>query len=85
MGVSSAKVYVAVEADFLPDGRILPRAVTWENGVRYPVDRVLDIRRGASLKAGGAGIRYTVRIGRSTTCLYLEDNRWFVERRRAEA
>ena len=34
---------------------------------------------------GGAGLRYTVRIGRSTTCLYLEENRWFVERRGAEA
>ena len=75
------KVYVAVEADFQPDGRILPRSVTWENGKKYAIDRVQDIRRGASLKAGGAGIRYTVRIGRSTTYLYLEENRWFVERR----
>ncbi len=77
------KVYVAVEADFQPDGKILPRSVTWEDGRKYAIDRVTDIRRAASLKAGGVGIRYTVRIGRSTTWLFLEDNRWFVERRSA--
>ena len=72
---------MAVEADFLPDGRILPKSVTWEDGKKYAIDRIQDIRKAASLKAGGAGIRYTVRIGRATTCLYLEENRWFVERR----
>ncbi len=77
----STKVYVAVEADFQPDGKILPRSVTWEDGRKYLIDRVEDIRRAASLKAGGVGIRYTVRIGRSTTWLFLEENRWFVERR----
>ena len=39
------------------------------------------MRRAASLKAGGAGTRYTVRIGRSETYLFNEDGRWFVERR----
>ena len=75
------KVYVGVEADFQPDGKILPRSVTWEDGRKYTIDRVTDIRRAASLRAGGVGIRYTVRIGRSTTWLFLEENRWFVERR----
>ncbi|MBR4691343.1 MAG: hypothetical protein IKP17_01160 [Oscillospiraceae bacterium] len=79
--MEQTKVYVAVEADFLPDGRILPKSVTWEDGKKYAIDRIQDIRKAASLKAGGAGIRYTVRIGRATTCLYLEENRWFVERR----
>lgn len=77
----SAKVYVSVEARFEPDGRIIPTSVTWEDGHRYDIDRILDIRRAASLKAGGAGIRYTVRIGRQETFLFLEDRRWFVERR----
>ena len=30
---------------------------------------------------GGAGIRYTVRIQNRETYLFLEENRWFVERR----
>lgn len=75
------KVYVAVEADFTREGDILPRRVLWEDGRYYNIDRVEDVRRAVSLKAGGAGLRYTVRIGRRTTCLYLEENRWFVERR----
>ena len=75
------KVYVDVTARFDKDGQITPVSVTWEDGRRFPVDRVLDIRRAASLKAGGAGIRYTVRILGKETFLFLEENRWFVERK----
>ena len=62
-----------------------PGVVLYEEGLddRVIDGAVTDIRRAASLKAGGVGIRYTVRIGRSTTWLFLEDNRWFVERRSA--
>jgi len=45
------------------------------------VDRVLDVRPAASLKAGGAGTRYTVRIRGRQTYLFREEDRWFVERR----
>ena len=76
-----AKVYVAVEARFEPDGRMTPTAVIWEDQTRYEIDRVLDVRRAASLKAGGSGIRYTVRIGRTETFLFLEEDRWFAVRK----
>jgi len=75
------KVYVAVTARFDPEGKIRPLSITWEDGREYVIDRILDVRRAASLKAGGAGIRYAVRIGRTETYLFLEENRWFVERR----
>ena len=40
----------------------------------------VDIRRAASLKAGGLGWRYTCRIHGQERCLYREDDgRWFVE------
>ena len=77
----SPKVYVAVQARFEPDGRLQPLSVTWEDGREYAVDRVLDARRAASLKAGGAGMRYRVRIGRTETYLFREEDKWFVERR----
>lgn len=77
----SPKVYVAVSARFDTEGRILPFSITWEDGREYEIDRVLDVRRAASLKAGGAGIRYCVRIGWTETYLFLEEDRWFVERR----
>ncbi len=77
----SPKVYVAVNARFEPDGRLLPLSIVWEDGKEYAIDRVLEVRRAASLKAGGAGIRYHVRIGRTETYMFLEENKWFVERR----
>ena len=77
----SCKKYVDVTAIFRSDGAILPLEIRWEDGRRDPIDRVLDIRRAASLKAGGAGIRYTCRIGGRPKYLFLEENKWFVEAR----
>lgn len=84
------KVYVAVKADFNEDGIMLPREITWEDGTRYEIDRVLDIRQAAAMKAGGQGDRYTVRIKGKQSYLFFERStnqtgnnlgRWFVERR----
>ena len=75
----SRKVYVEVAAVFSPEGQILPRRIRWEDGTVYTVDRVVDIRRAAALKAGGCGLRYTVRIGGRQTYLFLDEDRWFVE------
>ena len=54
------KRYVEVEATFLEDGRIVPRAVIWHDGRRFPVRAVLGVRRCTSLKVGGEGVRYDV-------------------------
>lgn len=78
---NSSKVYVGVNARFEPDGKLTPSSIAWEDGREYEIDRVLNVCRAASLKAGGVGIRYTVRIGNTETYLFLEENKWFVERR----
>lgn len=76
------KAYVGVRAEFSPDGGWpIPVSVHWEDGHEFPIDEVIDIRRAASLKAGGTGIRYTIRIGSRQTYLFLEEDKWFVERR----
>ena len=75
------KVYVRVQAEFDEEGNITPLSVKWENGRVDEIDRVLDVRRSASRKAGGTGMRYTVRIGRNQTQLFYEDPAWFVERK----
>ena len=84
------KVYVAVKADFRDDGVMLPREITWEDGKRYSIDRVVDIRQAAARKAGGQGDRYTVVIDGKRTYLFFERSaditgnnigRWFVERK----
>ena len=75
----SRKVYVEVAAVFSPEGQILPRSIRWEDGTVFAVDRVTDIRRAAALKAGGCGLRYTIRIGGRQTYLFFDEDRWFVE------
>ena len=57
--MESSKVYVNVMAEFTKDGRLLPRSFIWKDGQIYEIQRVTDVRRAASLKAGGVGIRYT--------------------------
>lgn len=73
------KVYVTVNADFTADGKVLPRSFIWDDGRNYEVDRIIDIRPAASLKAGGCGIRYTCRIRGKEAYMFLEGSRWFME------
>jgi hypothetical protein len=74
-----SKIFVEVIAKFTKDGGKIPLTVVWEDGRRFDIDRVTDIRRAASLKAGGQGIRYRCRIKGKETYLWLEDDTWFVE------
>jgi hypothetical protein len=73
------KVYVNVSAKFNKDGRIIPESFEWEDERIFEIDRITDIRRAASLKVGGAGLRYTCFVCGKQTYLFLEDNRWFIE------
>ncbi len=86
----SPKVYVAVKADFREDGVMLPRVITWEDGEKYKIDRVTEIRQAAAMKAGGQGDRYTIMINGQQSYLFFERStnltgnnigRWFVERK----
>ena len=74
------KVYVAVKADFREDGIMIPREITWEDGEKFKIDRVLHARQRASTKVGGCGMMYTVMVEGKERYLYNEeDGRWFVE------
>ena len=75
------RAYVKVVAEFSPEGAVMPLSVEWEDGRRFDVDKLLDVRRAAATKAGGQGMRYTVRIGGHETYLFEDDGRWFVEAR----
>ena len=75
--------YLQVEAEFLPDGKVLPRILYWENEdgtvLSFPIDRILNIEKAACLKAGGFGLRYRCLIhGKQRELFLQEDNRWFV-------
>lgn len=61
------KVYVAVKADFAADGTMFPSIITWEDGEKYEIDRVSDIRQAPALKAGAraTAIRYGSAVTRA--------------------
>lgn len=75
------KVYVDVVLKNDAAGGLHPLQVIWEDGRSFAIDRVLECRRMASTKAGGTGMRYTVRVQGNATHLWHEQNRWFVERK----
>ena len=79
--VSSKKIYVDVMAEFTKDGRLLPVSFKWDDGRTFEIQRVTDVRRAASLKAGGVGTRYTCMICGQVKYLYYEENNlWFMEK-----
>lgn len=73
------KVYVDMTVNYTKEGEILPLSFVWEDGTRYPIDRVFGNQRAASLKVGGQGIRYECRIMGKEVYVFLEDGRWFIE------
>jgi len=88
----SAKVYVAVKVNFREDGVMIPLEITWEDGRKFAIDRVTDIRQAAAMKAGGQGDRYTILVNGQQSYLFFERStkltgnnlgRWFVERKAA--
>lgn len=90
MNENHIKVYVKVQVEMAEDGRMLPREITWEDGRKFEIDRVSEIRQAAAMKAGGQGDRYTVWINGHQSYLYFERSpnlhgekigRWFVERK----
>ena len=87
---SQAKVYVAVIASFSEDGNLFPRRLRWEDGREFIIEKILDVRPAAALKAGGQGDRYTVQINGHQSYLFFERSpnisgtnlgKWFVERK----
>lgn len=75
------KIYLSVKAVFYPEGGFKPISFQGEDGQEYEISKVTDIRRAASLKAGGVGIRYTCKVDNREVYLFWEEDRWFMERR----
>lgn len=74
------KTFVKVTAEHDIDGKTKPVALTWTNGKQYGIDRVTDVRMAPSLRGGGLGMRYTVKIREKEVYLFEDEGRWFVER-----
>ncbi|MBP2643723.1 MAG: hypothetical protein H6Q67_1610, partial [Firmicutes bacterium] len=62
------------------DGTIRPLSLKWEDGRIFEIDRLIDVRRAASLKGGGLGIRYTCKIMGKQVYLFEDEGKWFLEK-----
>ena len=81
-GQNPDKVYVDVTVRFNRDGVVSPVSFIWEDVAAYDIDRVVNVRRAASTRAGGTGIMFTCIVdGRKSHLFYEENNRWFMERK----
>lgn len=70
---------VTVIAKMDSDGFVTPLTLIWSDGKKYEIDKVVDIRKKASLKGGGMGLRYTCMIKNQEKFLWLDEYTWFVE------
>ena len=74
-----AKIFLKVTAEHDESGFVRPLSLLWPDGRRHDIDRVLDVRQAASMKAGGQGMRYTCRVEGKVLLLFCDEGRWFVE------
>ena len=73
------KVYVEVIIRVDEEGTNHPECITFEDGRKYFIDKISDVRRACAMSVGGTAMRYTVRIGSKMTYLFEEEGKWFVE------
>jgi len=88
--MDNIKVYVEMITRTLSDGIMIPISIIWEDGKKYTIDRVTQIRQASAMKAGGQGDRYTIFVNGHQSYLFFERSanltgniigRWFVERK----
>ena len=72
------KKFVRVILEIDENGRKTPKTIIY-NDEKFEIDRVIDIKKCPSMKVGGIGERYTVRIRGKETYIFFENNKWFVE------
>ena len=78
------KVFVSVLVWYDTEGNCKPFRIKFVDDPIYQnevfnIDKVIDVRRAASLRVGGTGIRYTIRIDGKRSYLFEDENRWFIE------
>lgn len=74
------KSYVSVLVWFDEEGKKIPREIVLDEQ-KFEISKVTKMVNAASLKVGGIGERYTVKINGQETFLFFEKEtgKWFVE------
>ena len=73
------KKFVDVIVLMSKEGNLKPQTIIWEDGRKFKIDKVLEIRRASSTKAGGVGVRFRCVILGEIRDLFLDDFKWFIE------
>lgn len=76
------KKYVPVLVHFDQEGKMTPVMIEYDEGRKFEIDKIIDVRRAACQSVGGVGDRYTVRIQGRDSYLWFEKGRWFVAAKR---
>ena len=76
------KRYVPVVVRFDTEGKLRPLVIDFDEENKFPVDKVLDVRRAACQSVGGVGDRYTCLIRGKESYLWFEKGKWFVAARK---
>ncbi|MBR6940943.1 MAG: hypothetical protein IKH65_09065 [Clostridia bacterium] len=83
------KIYVKADVFFDEYGRMMPQRLIWEDGRKFKIDRVTDIRESAAMRIGSQRDRYTISLCGQERYLFFERStnlscniigRWFVEK-----
>ena len=74
------RIELHIIVEHLPDGQAIPRAIIWDDGRKFTIDKILDKRKAAATKYGGIGIRYICRICGKEVNIFDEDGVWFIEK-----
>lgn len=70
---------ITVVAKMKESGLIVPLQIIWEDGRTFFIDKILDIRKAASTKGGGKGLRYLIKIRNQEKYIWLDEYIWFIE------
>lgn len=74
------KQLVEVIVKYLTDGKKIPLSIRLKDNECFcEIDKIENIRNCASLKYGGIGQRYTIKVNGHTMYLFCEDDQWFLE------
>ena len=71
------KTFVEVDCHGREDGAVVPRSITWRDGRKWNIDRV--VHSCASYIGEFEGIRYTIIIGSAEKYLYRLGSQWYVD------
>lgn len=74
------KIELDIIVEHKKDGRAVPKTILWDDGRKFSIDKVLDVRQAAALRCGGIGTRYICKICGKEVAIFDEEGKWFIER-----